>query len=373
MIKNICRIFPLFILTVSVVFSSCANSETPVQREQKSTSKSFTINKTDGEVALSNSRHRWIFQDKNQNYWFAVDGDGAYKFDGKTFSHYEEKNGLCNNHVRSILEDKNGNIWFATGDGICYFDGKSFVDQNIITRKINNGSALGFSSLKDSDGNLWFVTAGGVYKYDYFNLEFIALPLDKEDEELKKNTKDFNPFAYEVYAITQDKDGGIWLGTVAKGAYRYDGKEFKNYRENGLGCCAIRSIFQDKKGTIWFGNNGSGLFRLDGNKIKNITAEKGLENKEFIRSGMVTDMPGTLARVWTIAEDNSGNLWIGTIDSGVWRYDGTTFTNFSTEQGLSTNSVPYILSDYFGNLLVACENGGIHQFDGARFVGFISK
>ena len=85
---------------------------------------------------------------------------------------------------------------------------------------------------------------------------------------------------------------------------------------------------------------------------------------------MVTDMPGTLARVWTIAEDNTGNLWIGTIDSGVWRYDGTTLTNFTTENGLSTNSVPYILLDYFGNLLVACENGGIHQFDGNGFVEF---
>ncbi len=373
MIKNICRIFPLFILTVSVVFSSCANSETPVQREQKSTSKSFTINKIDGEVSLSNNRHRWIFQDKNQNYWFAVDGDGAYKFDGKTFSHYEEKNGLCNNHVRSIQEDKNGNIWFATGDGICYFDGKNFVDQTVFTRKINNGSALGFSSLKDKEGNLWFVTAGGVYKYDYLKLDYLAIPLDKEDEELKNKTKDFNPFAYEVYAITEDKDGGIWLGTVAKGAYRYDGKEFKNYREKGLGCCAIRTIYQDKKGNMWFGNNGSGLFRLDGNKIKNITTEKGFENKEFIRTGMVTDMPGTLARVWTIAEDYSGNLWIGTIDSGVWRFDGTNLTNFTTQNGLSTNSVPFILLDNFGNLLVACENGGIHQFEETKFLEFISK
>lgn len=124
---------------------------------------------------------------------------------------------------------------------------------------------------------------------------------------------------------------------------------------------------------MWFGNNGSGLFRLDGNKIKNITTEKGFENKEFIRTGMVTDMPGTLARVWTIAEDYSGNLWIGTIDSGVWRFDGTNLTNFTTQNGLSTNSVPFILLDNFGNLLVACENGGIHQFEETKFLEFISK
>lgn len=362
-----------FALLLALLFASCASKEKSSPTEQKVRTKSFSINKMDGQVSLSKNRHRWILQDKNQHYWFATDGDGAYKFDGKNFAHYEETNGLCNNHVRSIQEDKNGNIWFATGDGICYFDGKSFVDQSLLTRKINNGSALGFSSLKDKEGNLWFVTAGGVYKYDYINLEYIAIPLDKEDEELKNKTKDFNPFGYEVYAMMQDITGHIWLGTAAKGAYRYDGKEFKNYRENGLGCCAIRSIYQDKKGSIWIGNNGSGLFRLEGNKIKNITAEKGLENKEFLRSGMVTDVSGTLARVWTIAEDNAGNLWIGTIDSGVWRFDGTNLINFTPKDGLSSNSVPFVFSDTFGSLLVACENGGIHKFDGARFIEFPSK
>ncbi|MFM1999708.1 MAG: hypothetical protein RL204_1655 [Bacteroidota bacterium] len=374
MIKKLClKIHLSLVLVIASFFTNCTSNEKPSITEKKVGTKSFSINKMDGEVSLSSNRHRWILQDKNQNYWFATDGDGAYKFDGKNFAHYEEKNGLCNNHVRSIQEDKNGNIWFATGDGICYFDGKNFVDQTIFTKKINNGSALGFSSIKDKNGNLWFVTAGGVYKYDYLKLEYLAIPLDKEDEELKNKSKDFNPFPYEVYAITQDKEGGIWLGTAAKGAYRYDGKEFKNYRGNGLECCAIRAIYQDKKGKMWFGNNGSGLFRLDGDKIKNITAEKGLENKDFIRTGMVTDMIGTLARVWTIAEDNTGNLWIGTIDSGVWRFDGTNLTNFTTENGLSTNSVPFILLDNFGNLIAACENGGIHKFEGNRFHNFIAN
>lgn len=371
MIRNIYQFkLLLFLLIVTASLSSCTSPETPTNTSKKSQSKSFTINKIAGEAAISNARHRWIFQDKNNNYWFAIDGDGAYKFDGRNFYHFNEENGLCNNHVRSIQEDKNGNIWFATGDGLCYFNGNSFIDQTLITKKYNNGSALGFSSLTDRDGNLWFVTAGGVYKYDYFNLEFIALPLDKEDEELKKSTKDFNPFPYEIYAITQSKDGAIWLGTAAKGAYRYDGKIFQNYRDKGLGSCAIRTIFQDKSGDIWIGNNGYGLFKIEGSKTKNITSELGLENKEFLRTSMVSDMPGTLARVWTITEDNTGNLWIGTIDSGIWRYDGKTMNNYTTENGLSSNTIPFIFVNASGQLMAACENGGIHFFDGINFMDF---
>lgn len=48
----------------------------------------------------------------------------------------------------------------------------------------------------------------------------------------------------------------------------------------------------------------------------------------------MSDKHGTLARVWTINEDNNGNLWIGTIDACVWRYDGKNLTNYTTKDGL---------------------------------------
>jgi ligand-binding sensor domain-containing protein len=39
------------------------------------------------------------------------------RYDGETFIHFTEKEGLSNNIVRSILEDSSGNLWFSTDGG----------------------------------------------------------------------------------------------------------------------------------------------------------------------------------------------------------------------------------------------------------------
>jgi two component regulator with propeller domain len=52
-----------------------------------------------------------------------------------------------------------------------------------------------------------------------------------------------------------------------------------------------------------------------------------------------------LARIYSINEDHNGALWIGTVDAGVWRYDGTDFINYTTDNGLTSNAVNIIYKD----------------------------
>ena len=47
-------------------------------------------------------------------------------------------------------------------------------------------------------------------------------------------------------------------------------------------------------------------------------------------------------RVGSIVEDSDANLWFGT-HSGVYKYDGKTFTNYSVTDGLCNNMVSNIL------------------------------
>ena len=68
-------------------------------------------------------------QDKAGNMWFGTTGEGVYRYDGKSFSNFTEKDGLSSNNVWSVLEDKTGNLWFGTRNvGLCRYDGKSFTD-----------------------------------------------------------------------------------------------------------------------------------------------------------------------------------------------------------------------------------------------------
>ena len=55
---------------------------------------------------LKESNIRCMLQDKRGNIWFGSAGGGVSKFDGKSFTHFTEKEGLSYNYIISILQDK---------------------------------------------------------------------------------------------------------------------------------------------------------------------------------------------------------------------------------------------------------------------------
>lgn len=56
-------------------------------------------------------------------------------------------------------------------------------------------------------------------------------------------------------------------------------------------------------------------------------------------------------------QDHQGNIWFGTTEEGVYRYDGKLFTQFTMKDGLSSNSVWSIMEDNIGNIWFGTTNG----------------
>ena len=71
-------------------------------------------------------------------------------------------------------------------------------------------------------------------------------------------------------------------------------------------------------------------------------------------------------KIECIAEDSSYNLWIGTHDRGVVRYNGREFVAFDRSDGLSGDGVFSVLEDESGELWFGT-NGGLTRYDGERF------
>ena len=312
---------------------------------------------------------RSIFQDKNGDYWFGTNGDGLYRYDGKILTQFTEKDGLSNNQVQSIQEDQFGNLWFGTGlFGVSKFDGEIFTTYSSKENlQISNGSDIYW---KIEPNDLWFYAGGGVYHYKGKSLVYLSL--DESDyNSTQTQSSPYQLSRYAVYSILKDRNGNVWFGTQAQGVCRYDGKSFTWFTEKGLEGPAVLGLFEDSKGNIWIGNNGSGLFRYDGKSLINFTEEKGLGNPEFKVSGK--SGPGTLARVYTINEDNDGNLWIGTVDAGVWKYDGKNLTNYTTKDGLTSDAVNIIYKDQSGELWFGTDADGMCRFNGKTFKAFVVK
>jgi hypothetical protein len=216
----------------------------------------------------------------------------------------------------------------------------------------------------DKTGSLWLGTGGGAYRYDGKTFRFWPLPMEGADIRLSQTQPGFNPFAYTVYCLLEDKVGNIWLGTAGKGLCCYNGLFCSWYNDKGLNRAALRSAFMGHDGTLWFGNNGGGVFRYDGKAFTNLTDEKGLGNKDFLNGiGGPAGKPGTLARVFAIGEDKAANVWFGTIDAGAWRYGGGNVVNFTTKDGLKGNVVQAIYKDKSGNLWLGTDNCGLCKYE----------
>ncbi|MBK9962936.1 MAG: hypothetical protein IPP06_16895 [Saprospiraceae bacterium] len=292
-------------------------------------------------------------KDKIGNIWFAALGRGVYRYDGKSFTNFTEKDGLNSNDVSCIYEDSMGKLWFGTNVGVCYYDGKIFIDFPIAITDSSTAHSLKDyysqfpkqvgSILQDKSGNYWFITLNnGVYHYDgktftnFLSHEVLVCILEDKAGNIwvgswahggvyrydGKSFTHFNGLSDDmIKCMLEDKNGDIWFGTRNHGVDHYDGKVITNFsKKDGLGNNDVSCIFEDKNGNIWFGSNftGVGICSYNGKSFTNVTAKE-----------ILTDIEGWLYSVMTIAQDNDGQLWFGSRGGFIFRYDGKSFTDFS--------------------------------------------
>ncbi|MBG7631634.1 MAG: hypothetical protein IZT56_14550, partial [Bacteroidetes bacterium] len=275
----------LFILLFFVIFIiSCREKENPISNIPLSVS----INKTTNPITYNfpqpsswysgtqndNSQIaeyvRRIFQDKKGNLWFGTNGLGVAKFDGKNLNYFSSKNGFSGDQVTSIMEDNHGNMWFTTSGGVSKYDGKSVTNFSM-ENGLNDNWA--WRIFQDSNENIWAGTLKGLCrlvddKFITFNLP----PSNVKNPTSALSTK-------RITSIIEDKKGDLWFGTDGHGAYKYNGKSFKNItRKDGLCDNNITSILEDRNGNLWFGSMNGGISKFDGELFTNFTVNNGIGN-----------------------------------------------------------------------------------------------
>jgi ligand-binding sensor domain-containing protein/serine phosphatase RsbU (regulator of sigma subunit) len=125
---------------------------------------------------------------------------------------------------------------------------------------------------------------------------------------VKSQTYNFNHYSLKdgliqsnVNDILQDKKGYIWFASDG-GLSKFNGQSFKNYStSDGLSEAAVNSICEDDEGQLWIGHSYGKLSYQNGNKFVDFPLD-------------VKEKP---SRICDITKDKNGNIWIGTIGSGV--------------------------------------------------------
>lgn len=359
-------------LTAIFTLPSCATDRTTTHQPSALNRLPFTYEaRQDG---AANSGVRAILQDRAGNFWFGSHFEGVCRVEGHQIQHFTTADGLNDDQVRAIQEAPNGTIWFDCGVGVSHFDGTGIT--TLVDREY---APLSPWTLQPDD--LWFKANGshgfseqehdaGVYRLRGETLTYLALPLP-----LSSRTND----GYSVTGFAKGKSGRIWIATY-DAVFGFDGASFTTIDGARMGLRAgegvphVRCVFEDSRGRVWIGNNGVGVVVVDGDATYGLTKLAG-ESDALLNMGAPLMLSvnadqnrtddGSLQRVFSIGEDREGNIWIGTIGGGAWRYDGRTLRQFTANDGLTTASVMAIYCDHDGELWLG--GTGVFRFTGSRF------
>ncbi len=269
------------------------------------------------------------------------------------FEHFTSEHGLPQNTVYDACQDKYGFMWFSTKNGVCRYDGYHttvFRPSNFTNEEVAD---LSQCIEPDSDGDILFGTSLGFY---YINIETDSI----SSRIVYENGDTADSYKMNVYSLCTE--GTVaWAGT-GNGLIRYDkrtrslryfsGKEL--YPDLKASRLWIKNIALDKKGFLWLATP-EGLFRMDTRTYKTEVFSSRATGNHFVSNNYFS----------SVAFDNKGRLWAGTLRKGVYRFDLDNGTVDSLNYtGLSDSSEAFnetkrLLCDSKGYIWAATQYTGV--------------
>lgn len=282
-----------------------------------------------------------VLQDKGGKYWFGTN-KGISVFNSKAgnngikFANYNEEFNSIGDQIRYLKNDKNGNVWIGSIDvGVSMYNYKSGrFEYSSINRHLSANNLITVMEI-DNKNQLWVGTLDGLIYYD----------IDEEKGQVLSQINGLN--GRDISALYADSKNRIWVGiNDGKGLNVIDDETFKKVDFEGL--VTPKCMVEDKNGNIWIGTLSKGVFVYDGTKIiKTLSEKDGLlsnlinqlnvdeDNNIFVGTsrGLNKIDPNGAIHVYTEKsgftgieakenasyKDKDGSLWFGTVN-GVMKY-----------------------------------------------------
>lgn len=159
----------------------------------------------------------------------------------------------------------------------------------------------------------------------------------------------YGPTNTMVRNVRLARNGDILIAAF-KGVQRFDGKAFTNITSR-LPSHSFWDVLEDRKGNLWFGTRDSGVYRYDGKSFQHFATVNGI-------AGDYTTL--------NLYQDRAGTIWIST-PHGATLYDGSSFRNLSSKDGYPNTSIRLLLEDKTGKLWFCAQGEDMFVYDGKTF------
>jgi ligand-binding sensor domain-containing protein/serine phosphatase RsbU (regulator of sigma subunit) len=291
-----------------------------------------------------------IFQSHDNTIWICS-SNALNKFDGKSFTSYNEKNGLLSNIVFSINQDSKLRFLVGTYKGLNISkDGRSF------SRASDPDSIAAKGVLKvfiDSKGRILLGTAQGAALLKDTTVVRFA------DKSLLDGKSIMN--------IDEDREGNLWFSTT-KGIIKMDKKSnFTLYDgKNGIKYNAANAVFDVGSGVYWFLCH-TGLYEYNSHKAPD--AKTGLpEIEKVVIPGLANDS----TKFFAYSKDKQGGVWLGA-ENGLYYVYNRQAVRYTEADGLVTTDIFRIFEDKEGNMWFGSKRNGISKLLSRRFLTYNQK
>ena len=306
------------------------------------------------------------------HYFAGSFGYGLYEFrNGKFVKHYSTHNSPLESviptntrfvRIPSVKFDKEGNLWcINTGTKNIVKVLKSDGTWCELYYKPIEKLATMVEPVMDSRGWLWLKSLQG--EAGIFCAKMNGTPLDSSDDESKAwlnkfvNQDGISYDIYQVFALAEDREGQMWVGTNT-GLFVIDNpktffnngvfKQIKVPRNDGTGLADyllsgtyIKSIQVDGANRKWIGTNDDGIYLISADGLETIhhftTDNSSLPSNSIVSIAI---------------NDRSGEVFIGT-DKGIASYmsDATRPEEKLDENNIYAYPNP-VKADYSGNIAI---------------------
>ena len=258
-----------------------------LKRIDRKTGQCSIFHPADGSEVLS------IIEDGPDALWLGNAGPGLLRYDRRTgalkgYRHDPaDPTSLCSGIIQRLLIDHTGKLWAATWDGLCGFNSST---QNFTTYKPDPSTrGLNYYAIaQDRNGSLWLGSNfGGLQRFDLSTEHFT--------ESYKHDAKDSTSLSNDrVNSVFFDHSGTMWVGTQ-DGLGRFDTRtqRFRSYYEqDGLAGNVVSCILEDDHANLWMSTN-NGLSVLDPAKetFKNYSVADGLSGADLTGWGACFKSP----------------------------------------------------------------------------------
>lgn len=300
-----------------------------------------------------------LLTDNYNRLWIGSETKGLFLYDISSKQFIQDSFFKGNTHhiknemFLNLYEDSNNFLWAGTDGGGLYKVNLSTGEVLLFTKQVNSEASLSSNTIldiyEDNHKNIWITP-------NYGNLNI--LPNADNNINYHEGSENFTPT--RILSIYKSSDGILWAGTDGSGltkiTFNGDGdtneKQFFKDSDTNKGFY-IQSIAEDNRGNLWIGTYKNGLWFYNSKK------------NEFREIPVLNAKNQKASDVRTLYKDSKGRVWVGSNTClNIYSDNLELLASFeSNENGLNGTIVESMMETQNGDLWLGIYEGGLFQFN----------